>query len=144
MNRKEEYYFGLVAKMLEDLIKSRTEFIAADVLRRFSETKGDAISQRQAEKEFGRKWLHDHIKVYGEEIYTVGMNNPNSEAVNQKRTFSRSQLAKIRMEEITPEGLSAFTVRFYQLFEAEQAEAVKNLPAGMKEKYFDDLKQKYS
>ena len=114
---------------VEDVVAST----AATVLKRYEETKGDAISQRQAEREFGKKWLHDHIKVMGREIYTVGAWNPDTESRNSKKTFSRAQLAEIKRRETDIVVYQKFVHNLYELERGAFDNAFDNEPTGIRE-----------
>ena len=114
---------------VEDVVAST----AATVLKRYEETKGDAISQRKAEREFGKKWLHDHIKVMGREIYTVGAWNPDTESRNHKKTFSRAQLAEIKRRETDIVAYQKFVHKLYELERRAFDNAFDNEPTGIRE-----------
>lgn len=110
---RQEDFIDALSKPLSHMMTTAMEAAAARVLDLYLKTKGDAISQSQAEREFGKKWIADHIKVYGPAIFTVGVWNRETGAANQKKTFSRKQLAEIRLKETTFEGLRHFADEVY-------------------------------
>lgn len=117
-------------KAVENVVVST----AATVLKRYEETKGDSISQRQAEHEFGKKWLHDHIKVMGRELYRAGAWNPKTDSRNRKKLFSRAQLAEIRRKETDITVYQKFAVKLYQLERGAMDNIFDNEPIGMRER----------
>lgn len=116
-------------KAVENVVESA----AANVLKRFEETKGDSISQRQAEREFGKKWLHDHLKVMGRELYVTGAFNGTTGSRNQKRLFSRAQLAEIRRKETDITVYQKFACRLYALERGAMDNIFDDDPIGIRE-----------
>lgn len=111
---RDEQFINDMMKPLLHQIEVRVAATAAEVLDNFIKTKGDSISRRQAEREFGKKWLADHIALYGREIYTQGLWNGETQAMNNRMTFSRKQLAAIRAKETTSESVYYFSRQLFK------------------------------
>ena len=111
---RDEQFINDMMKPLLHQIEVRVAATAAEVLDNFIKTKGDSISRRQAEREFGKKWLADHIALYGREIYTQGLWNSETQSLNNRMTFSRKQLAAIRAKETTSESVYYFSRQLFK------------------------------
>lgn len=111
---RDEQFINDMLKPLMHQIEVRVAATAARVLDDFIKTKGDSISRRQAEREFGKKWLADHIALYGREIYTQGLWNGETGALNNRMTFSRKQLAEIRAKETTSDAIVEFSQMLFR------------------------------
>ena len=111
--RDEQFINDLLGPMLHQ-IEVRVAATTATVLDNFIKTKGDSISRRQAEREFGKKWLADHIELYGRQIYTQGLWNSETQSLNNRMTFSRKQLAEIRAKETTAESVYFFSRQLFK------------------------------
>ena len=111
---RDEQFINDMLKPLEHMFTTAVEAAANRVLDNYLKTKGDSISRSQAEREFGKKWIKDHIEVYGPAIYTVGMWNPDTQAMNNKKVFSRKQLADILARETTREALCQFSTMLFR------------------------------
>ena len=122
-------------------VENVVESAAANVLKRYEETKGDAISQRQAEHEFGKKWLHDHIEVMGRELYHTAPFNPVTGSRNRKKMFSRAQLAEIKRKETDITVYQKFALKLYALQRGAMDNAFDDEPTGIREIH---LKQRRS
>ena len=112
--QRDEEFINELLKPIGKMIADCVEATANRVLDNYIKTKGDSISKSQAEREFGKAWLRDHLKVYGHELYTQGVWNPETGAMNHKQTFSRKQLAEIRARETTTEALIKFSSLCYE------------------------------
>ena len=112
--QRDEEFINELLKSIGKMIADCVEATANRVLDNYIKTKGDSISKSQAEREFGKAWLRDHLKVYGHELYTQGVWNPETGAMNNKQTFSRKQLAEIRARETTTESLIKFSSLCYE------------------------------
>lgn len=110
----DEEFINELLKPIGKMIADCVEATANRVLDNYIKTKGDSISKSQAEREFGKAWLRDHLKVYGHELYTQGVWNPETGAMNHKQTFSRKQLAEIRARETTTEAIIKFSSLCYE------------------------------
>ena len=111
---RDEQFINDMMKPLLHQIEVRVAATAAEVLDNFIKTKGDSISRRQAEREFGKKWLADHIELYGRQIYTQGLWNSETQSLNNRMTFSRKQLAAIRAKETTSESVYYFSRQLFK------------------------------
>lgn len=131
MNVVEQYYFDELAKEMRGLIASIVKETVAETLALTAQTKGDAISQRQAEKEFGRAWLHSHIAVEGTKLFTQGPMDLGTLSKNRKRTFSRAQLAEIKMREQDNMVLAKFICNFHRVMEGY--DDFTSMPVGVRE-----------
>lgn len=118
---RDEQFINDMLKPLTHMMATMVEATANRVLDNYLKTKGDSISRRQAEREFGKKWIADHVKTYGPAIYTQGVWNGVTGAMNNRMTFSRKQLAEIRAKETTTDAL----VQFSQLLFKRQREIKK-------------------
>ena len=134
MTEREQVLIDELVTAFYTAVENLVASTAATVLKRYEETKGDAISQRQAEREFGKKWLHDHMKVMGREIYRAGAWNPATESRNRKKLFSRAQLAEIRRRETDITVYQRFAVRLYQLESGAMDNIFDDDPIGMRER----------
>lgn len=111
---RDEQFINDMLKPLTHMFTTAVEAAANRVLDNYLKTKGDSISRSQAEREFGKKWIADHVEVYGRELYIEGMWNPDTGAMNNKKVFSRKQLADIRARETTTEALIQFSNMLYR------------------------------
>ena len=116
---RDEEFINAMLQPIGKMIAACVESTANRVLDNYIKTKGDSISKSQAEREFGKAWLRDHIKVYGHALYTQGVWNPETGALNNKQTFSRKQLSEIRAKETTTESLIEFSAIIYK-FQREE------------------------
>lgn len=137
MTIKEENLINEMTAAFYRAVENVVESAAANVLKRYEETKGDSISQRQAEREFGKKWLHDHIKVMGRELYVTGAFNGNTGSRNQKRLFSRAQLAEIRRRETDITVYQKFAVKLYALERGAMDNIFDEEPTGIREMHLN-------
>lgn len=111
---RDEIFINDMLKPLTHMMAAMVEATANRVLDNYLKTKGDSISRSQAEREFGKKWIADHVKAYGPAIYTTGMWNPDTQAMNNKKVFSRKQLADIRAKETTTDALIQFSQMLFR------------------------------
>ena len=140
MNGVEQKYFKELEGELRKLIEALVVSTVAQTMAQIQRTHGDAISQRQAEREFGRAWLHAHIATEGRKIYTHGPSNIKTGAKNRKRTFSRAQLAEIRAREQDDIQYARYIVKFHAMHEGY--DNYDCLPVGLRELYLDDKQRR--
>lgn len=131
MNLVEQYYFEELAKGMREYLASIVRETVTTTLALMQQTQGDAISQRQAEKEFGRTWLHAHIVTEGNELYTQAPMDLGTCAKNRKRTFSRAQLAAIKARETSDDNFAQFVCKFHRVMEGY--DDFSTLPVGARE-----------
>lgn len=148
----EQTYYDEITKFVKKLVEDVISETVAKTLLAVEHSKGDAISQRQAEKEFGRGWLHQHMAA-GLVHYTQAIPDDFDHA-NGKRTFSRAQLCELRRRESTSiEAYQEFVTAFRRLHEGH--EAYDELPEGLQkmaleerrdeaQKRLDELERKQS
>lgn len=116
MTKAEQRYYDEIASFMRTIIRDVVTETVAKTLLNIELSKGDAISQRQAEKEFGKSWLHQHIKA-GLVEYTQAVCE-DYDHNNTKRTFSRAQLAELRRAESTDiTAYQRFVCAFRQVHE---------------------------
>lgn len=130
MTDKEQILIDEMSAAFYRAIEDVVESAAANVLKRYEETRGDSISQRQAEHEFGKKWLHDHLAVMGRELYHTA---PATMSRNGKKTFSRAQLAEIRRKETDITVYQTFVLKLFALQRGAMDNMFDNEPTGIRE-----------
>lgn len=108
---RDEQFINDMLGPLTHMVMTAVEATANRVLDNYIKTKGDSISRRQAEREFGKKWIADHVKVYGPSIFMQGMYAGSN---NNRMTFSRKQLSEIRAKETTYDSLVQFSQKLYK------------------------------
>lgn len=89
---------GEMGLVFADLIKSIALSAVAQTVKNYS-PKDDLISQREAERLFGRRWLQQHIDRDGEKLFCQAVG-----ARNCMRRFSRAQLSQMLADEQTNPG----------------------------------------
>lgn len=131
----EQKYYDEITKFVKKLVEDVVSETVAKTLLAVEHSKGDAISQRQAEKEFGRGWLHQHM-VAGLVHYTQAIPE-DFDHNNGKRTFSRAQLCELRRQESTSiEAYQRFVLAFKRAHEGH--EAFDELPEGLQEMFLTE------
>ena len=116
MTKAEQKYYDEIAAFMKTIIRDVVTETVAKTLKAVELTKGDSISQRQAEREFGKSWLHQHIKA-GLVNYTQAVCD-DYDHNNTKRTFSRAELAELRRAESTDiTAYQRFVIAFRQVHE---------------------------
>ena len=131
MNPVEQYYFTELAKGMREYLAAVVRETVTTTLAQMQHTKGDAISQRQAEKEFGRTWLHAHLVTEGRELFTQAPMDLGTCAKNRKRTFSRAQLAAIKARETSDANFAQFVCMFHRVVEGY--DDYSTMPVGVRE-----------
>ena len=111
---RDEQFINDMLKPIGRMVATAVEAAANRVLDNYIKTKGDSISRSQAEREFGKKWIADHVAAYGPAIYTTGVWNRETQSMNQKKVFSRKQLADIRARETTTDALIQFSEMLFK------------------------------
>ena len=126
MTDAEQRYLDLVCKAISEIVETTVVSVTARTLANYAATNGDTISQTQAEKEFGRKWLHDLISVASTEqgqrwlaktlnadtdkvsiFHQTVFVGDHQDAANRKKYFSRMQLAEIKRKMTTDVNISS-------------------------------------
>jgi len=134
MNKQEQVFFKEMAKQMKALIDALVSEAIANALANDERTGGDAISQRQAEKEFGWSWMRQHIAVYGRKIYSQ-----SSGSKNAKRTFSRKQLCEMRRQELDDDVYADFVAKYHRIHEGY--DSYPTAPDGLKEILLKEKKE---
>lgn len=134
MNTVEQRYYDDLTRFIKKIVDDAVSEAVAKTLLAVEHSKGDAISQRQAEREFGSGWLRQHMKA-GLVEYTQAITD---DARNAKRTFSRAQLCELRRREsMSFEAYQEFVMAFRRVHEG--TDAFDDLPDGLQEMF---LKQR--
>ena len=134
MTKAEQRYYDEIAAFMRTIIRDVVTETVAKTLLNIELSKGDAISQRQAEKEFGKSWLHQHIKA-GLVEYTQAVCE-DYDHNNTKRTFSRAQLAELRRAESTDiTAYQRFVCAFRRVHEGFQM--YDDMPDGLQEIFLE-------
>lgn len=134
MRPVEQIYYDEISAFVKKLVEDVVTETVAKTLLAVEHSKGDAISQRQAEKEFGSGWLRQHMKA-GLVEYTQAIPE-DYDHHNAKRTFSRAQLAELRRRESTSiEAYQAFVNAFRRVHEGFQM--YDDMPDGLQEIFLE-------
>lgn len=134
MTKAEQKYYDEIAKFMSTIIRDVVTETVAKTLKAVELTKGDSISQRQAEREFGKSWLHQHIKA-GLVNYTQAVCD-DYDHNNTKRTFSRAELAELRRAESTDiTAYQRFVCAFRRVHEGFQM--YDDMPDGLQEIFLE-------
>lgn len=130
MIQSEQRYYDEIAQFMKTIVGDVVTETVAKTLKAIELTKGDSISQRQAEREFGKSWLHQHMKA-GLVHYTQALCD-DYDHNNTKRTFSRAELAELRRAESTDiAAYQRFVMAFRSLHEGYTA--FDDMPDGLQE-----------